>query len=190
MQDRSVTRNFRLAATGDSSATQFLWERFFLRLVRLARAHNASLPGGVVEEEDIALSTLNSVCLGLQAGRFPRLENRHSLWRLMVAMVRRKSADKVAYATRGKRDTNRTLPLSNATGAAELASPAGPADDVDFQDHLEHLLEQLCHDDLKRVAILKLQGDKNEEIATQIGRSVATVERKLRTIRTIWEHLQ
>jgi len=41
--------------------------------------------------------------------------------------------------------------------------------------------------ELRRVAVGKMEGHSNEEIAGQIGRSPTTVERKLRLIQSIWE---
>jgi DNA-binding CsgD family transcriptional regulator len=40
---------------------------------------------------------------------------------------------------------------------------------------------------LRDVAVWKMEGYTNEEIAGQLGRSVPTVERKLASIRKIWE---
>ena len=37
------------------------------------------------------------------------------------------------------------------------------------------------------MAVWKLEGHTNEEIAALLGRSVPTVERKLRLIRKLWE---
>jgi DNA-directed RNA polymerase specialized sigma24 family protein len=42
-------------------------------------------------------------------------------------------------------------------------------------------------DDLRALALLKMEGYTNEEIASRLGRSRATVERKLRLIRRAWE---
>jgi DNA-directed RNA polymerase specialized sigma24 family protein len=45
----------------------------------------------------------------------------------------------------------------------------------------------LLDDDLRRVALWKMEGFSNAEIATRLGRSESTVERKLKLIRTCWE---
>ena len=49
------------------------------------------------------------------------------------------------------------------------------------------LLGLLTAADLREVAVWKLEGYTNKKIAGMIGRSVPTVERKLASIRTIWE---
>jgi hypothetical protein len=45
----------------------------------------------VADEEDIALSALNSLYDGVQAGRFPRLNDRDDLWKLLVTIACRKT---------------------------------------------------------------------------------------------------
>ncbi len=59
------------AKTGEDSATRALWERYFRRLVGLA---GVKLPGAAqrgADEEDVALSVMDSFYRGLEAGRFP-----------------------------------------------------------------------------------------------------------------------
>ena len=80
---------------GDDVAAQRLWERYFHQLVRLARANLRAKPRGAVDEEDIALSAFDSFCRGTGQGRFPRLDDRDSLWRLLVTITARKVVDQV-----------------------------------------------------------------------------------------------
>ena len=49
------------------------------------------------------------------------------------------------------------------------------------------LLSLLGDGDLRKLAIWKMEGYTNEEIAGKLGRSVPTVERKLARIRQAWE---
>jgi len=49
------------------------------------------------------------------------------------------------------------------------------------------LLERLASSTIREVAICKMEGATNEEIAGRIGRSVVTVERLLVAIRCIWQ---
>jgi DNA-directed RNA polymerase specialized sigma24 family protein len=48
------------------------------------------------------------------------------------------------------------------------------------------LLERL-DSELRNVALRKVEGYSNEEIAAQLGCGLRTVERRLRLIRGIWE---
>lgn len=76
---------------GDHAAVQKLWESFFLRLVRLARAKLHGATRREADEEDIALSAFDSFCRGAENGRFPQLSDRDDLWRLLVALTERKA---------------------------------------------------------------------------------------------------
>jgi len=52
---------------------------------------------------------------------------------------------------------------------------------------LRGLLDLLADDELRQIALLKLEGWTNEEIASRINRSLPTVERRLRLIRDKWK---
>src|SRR5271169_5329863 len=90
--DGSVTKWIGDLKAGGDSAAQHLWERYFDRLVGLARAQlRASRRAGAIEdEEDAALSAFDSFCRGAASGRFPRLADRDDLWRLLVVITVRK----------------------------------------------------------------------------------------------------
>jgi DNA-directed RNA polymerase specialized sigma24 family protein len=55
---------------------------------------------------------------------------------------------------------------------------------VEAVDRLFGLLDD---QELRRIALTKLEGYSNEEIAVEIGRSLPTVERRLKMIREIWK---
>ena len=54
-------------------------------------------------------------------------------------------------------------------------------------EQCEHLLAQLDDELLRKIALAKLEGYSNEEIAGQLGCAPRTVERKLARIRQKWE---
>jgi DNA-directed RNA polymerase specialized sigma24 family protein len=54
-------------------------------------------------------------------------------------------------------------------------------------EECRRLLAELGSDELRQVALWKLEGYTNEEIAPMLGRGRATVERKLDLIRKRWE---
>jgi hypothetical protein len=69
--DGSVTRWLGQLQAGDQAAVQQLWERFFLRLVGLARKKLRGGPRRAADEEDVALSAFDSFCRNVMHGRFP-----------------------------------------------------------------------------------------------------------------------
>ena len=83
----SVTLWIDRLRTGDSRAAQELWERYFRRLVGLARGKLQGKRRGAADEEDVALSAFDSFCRGANEGRFPQLHDRDDLWHLLVAIT-------------------------------------------------------------------------------------------------------
>ena len=53
-------------------------------------------------------------------------------------------------------------------------------------DAVHCLFERLDDDELRQIALDKLDGYSNEEIARRIGPGLSTVERRLRLIRKTW----
>src|SRR5262245_1209386 len=80
-----------------------LWERYFTRLVGVARTIFGKLPRGVADEEDVALSAFNSFCQSALRGRFPKLRDRTDLWRLLVTITARKVYQLKLKSSRQKR---------------------------------------------------------------------------------------
>jgi len=95
-----VTHWFEQLREGDSVAAQALWERYFPKLVRLAREKLRQVPCRVADEEDVALSALDSFFHAAREGRFPNLTDRDDLWRLLLQMTAWKVVDMKRRETR------------------------------------------------------------------------------------------
>src|SRR5262249_53245000 len=87
----SVTRWLPLLQAGDPAAVQQLWERYFRRLVGLARLKLRGAPCCAAYEEDVALSAFATFVRHAERGRFPALADRDGLWRLLVTITVRKA---------------------------------------------------------------------------------------------------
>src|SRR4028119_1989180 len=85
----SITHRIDALRAGDPAAAQLLWERYFDRLVRLARTRLRATGRSSAEadEEDAVLSAFDSFCAGAVRGRFPQLTDRDDLWRLLVVIT-------------------------------------------------------------------------------------------------------
>ena len=192
-QEGSVTVLLGALKAGDSAAAGPLWERYFGRLVSFAqgRLRRAGGPGTVEDEEDAALSAIESFLQGVRDGRFPRLENRDNLWQILVMVTKRKVIDQVERRKTAKRGGKHRQVDG---GMDELASP-GPTPDATalLVEECRVLLEALSREDptdrrlLRTIALWKLEGFTNEEIAKQIGCALRTVANRLELIRKIWE---
>ena len=77
-------------AIGDDEAVESLWERFFPRMVQLARRKLHNSPRQAADEEDVALSAFDSFCRHAEQGHYPDLHDRNSLWRLLAIITARK----------------------------------------------------------------------------------------------------
>jgi DNA-directed RNA polymerase specialized sigma24 family protein len=176
-------------------ATRTLWQRYFRDLVRLARARLRDAPRAHADEEDAALSAFDSFCRGVAAGRFPDLGSRDELWRLLVTLTSREVADQVQRERRLKRGGGRvggeaspncpdlTIDELAAPSSSEGSSPELAA--MAAEDY-RRLFGVLGNDTRRLVALLKLEGYTNEQIAASLGCGLRSVERRLEEIRMAW----
>ena len=195
--DGSVTRWIGDLQAGGDSAAQHLWERYFHRLVHLARARlrAARRTGAVEDEEDAALSAFDSFCRGAAEGRFPQLADRDGLWRLLVVITLRKVMAQAGRQAARKRGGGR-LVGEPATLGGDAAEPRGldriaddePGPEVAAMviDEYRRLRDRLGSELLRQMLDLRLQGCTREEIANRLGCAERTVRRKLELIRDAW----
>jgi DNA-directed RNA polymerase specialized sigma24 family protein len=179
---------------GDADAASHLWQQFFSRLVDLARKRIQGSSRLMADEEDVALSAFKSFCVGLQKGRFASLTDRDSLWRLLVVITARKASDHVAYNRRAKRtELRRVRPtateINDRLVDGFVCKRPTPEVEMEMKENVTSAIEELKHEDLKVIALLKLDGFTNQEIADRLQRGLSTIERKLRTMRGIWSQL-
>ena len=88
---------------GDHDAAQRLWERYFRKMVELARARLQTFRRRAGDEEDVALSAFYSFVRGAEGGRFQQLRDRDNLWPLLVVITARKAIDVRKHEAREKR---------------------------------------------------------------------------------------
>ena len=195
----SVTHWLGALQGGELDAAQPLWERYFARLVRLAQARlrTKPWPKAVEDEEDAALSAFDSFCRAATQGRFPRLDDRDDLWRLLVAITERKVIDQMRRVGRRKRGGGRVRTEADLAAVGSADEPAGlngvvgpeptPEFAAEFAEEYRRLFEALRDKELRRIAVWKLEGHTVDEIAAQLGCARRTVARRLELIRTLWK---
>lgn len=187
---------------GDLAAAQPLWERYFARLVGLARSRlRAGRRAAAHDEEDAALSAFHSFCEGAANGRFPQLADRDDLWKLLVVITARKAGAHTEHETRQKRGGGRVISAADLPGG-EYGRSSDSADDLfarvvskepspEFAamaaEECRRLLAKLDDDDLRKVALDRMEGYTNDEIAERLGCARRTVARRLDLIRLAWE---
>jgi DNA-directed RNA polymerase specialized sigma24 family protein len=184
-------------SSGGEAAAQHLWDRYFDRLVRLARKMFRARAGGVAEdEEDAALKALGSFFRHVARGRFHRLNDRHDLWRLLAKITVRKALSQIKRQGAIKRGGGRLVNEAGLTSGdgpesgARLDGFAGPEPSPDLlaigADEYQRLRSRLGNDSLRRILELSLEGYSREEIAARMWFSTKTVDRKLEVIRKVW----
>jgi DNA-directed RNA polymerase specialized sigma24 family protein len=188
----SVSRWLGPLQQGDPDAAQELWQRYFLNMAKLARQVLRQRPLRGADEEDVALSAFDSFCRNAEKGRFPQLHDRDDLWRLLAVITARK-------AQRARRDEGRQkrggaqrqagLEGDDAALLDEIAArEPSPEMAAQMAEDYQRLLRLLDDDDLRRVAVARLEGHTIDEIAAETGCAPRSVKRKLQVIRTLWEH--
>ena len=145
----------------------------------------------------MVLATFDSLFRGVQAGRFAKLDDRDDLWQLLVMIAERKIIDEFHHERRQKRGGGNVRGESVFVGNQDDEPRMGiggisgqepsPDSAIASIEECQRLLQLLPDDTLREVATLKLEGWKNREIAEKMGYVEATVERKLKGIRSLWE---
>jgi RNA polymerase sigma factor (sigma-70 family) len=190
----SVTRWVGGLKEGDREAARRLWERYFADLVRLARNRLRAAPRAAADEEDAALSAFDSLCRGAEQGRFPQLDDRNDLWRVLVTITVRKAADLMQHERRRKRGGGQVRSEADLAlaaleaGGIEQAPGREPSPQLAAMvaEECRRLFDVLPDESLRQVAQLRLEGHTDREIAERLQCGLSTVERRLRTIRTAW----
>jgi DNA-directed RNA polymerase specialized sigma24 family protein len=190
----SVTYWIAELRDGETSAAQReLWDRYFRRIVALARTKLGGLPPGPADEEDVAISAMQSLFYGFERDRFPDLCDRHNLWSLLAKITARKAINERQKQTAKKRGGGVPRLSVGPTGGDDSMPRCDPSDDdlgpdfiVTMEEEMRRLMAILPDETLRRIAGRKLEGYSSAEIATELGVVERTVERKLALIRATW----
>jgi RNA polymerase sigma factor (sigma-70 family) len=171
---------------GDHQAMQKLWERYFQPLVRLARGRIPSARR-IAGSEDIALDAFLEFCNCLARPdadrRFPQLQTRQQVWKLLACFTVR-----IAFDQNRKQARREKIVRGESALGDEGFAPFGSHEPApEFAAAVHELLDQLEDETLRTVALRKMEGFTVAEIAKQLDCSPTTVERKLRAIRSIWK---
>lgn len=181
---------------GDEQATAKLWETYFQRLVRIAAKRLPQNLRRSSDEEDIALSAFHSFIAGIRRDQFPDLSGPDNLWGLLITLTGRKVHAHLRHQTRQKRGGGAVrgdsvfLDHAGDLKSAGMGGVTGPTQAADIHAELaeacEGLLDQLEDEQLKQIAVMRMDGFLVDEIATQLGLSKRAIERRLQLIRRIW----
>ncbi len=184
----NVSHWIALVKSGDPVAANHIWQHYFARLVRAVRARTRGQNSAVSDDEDIVLSVFDSFYDAAQNGRFPDLSDRDDLWRLLMRMAARKVVDKRRRDQRQRRGGEVTFHTLNDAGDDHqiidaIGNEPSPEMVLMMQESVQQLFSHLGVGPLADLAVAKLEGQTNAEIARRFGCSERTIERRLRLIR-------
>jgi RNA polymerase sigma factor (sigma-70 family) len=197
VQNGSVTRLIQLLRSDDKTerdmAALLIWRRYFRKLLELARNNLNKRVRRREDEEDVLQSMYKSFCLRQQRGECD-LTGRDALWRLLVTITLCKVRNAAKAQGREKRDIGReqTIPGDDEKGSAYWAleqmeaSGPSPAEAAVLNEALERRLAALADPELRQIALWRLEGYTNREIADKLDMTERSVERRTERIRDKW----
>jgi RNA polymerase sigma factor (sigma-70 family) len=179
---QSITRLIRAVQDGSNSAVRPLMAAYFDRLVHLAGKRLQNLPGLGGYDEDLALRSFHSVCQRLRDPSRPLdLAGRDDLWRLLATRTVSRAIDLIRR--------HRPLEVPGEHDFTQLLTrEPSPEEAVEVADECRRLLESLREPELRQIALWKVEGYTNGEIAARLDCVPRTVERKISRIRLLWRH--
>src|SRR6186713_1037982 len=86
----SVTRFIERVKEEDPQAAEEIWQRYFARLLPLARAKLTALSHRGVDEEDILVSVFDRFFQAAKQDRFAHLHDRDDLWQILLMLTDRR----------------------------------------------------------------------------------------------------
>lgn len=199
--DESITHWIHQLQSGDHDAAQHLFDRYFERLIALARSRLPAAARRASDEEDVAVNALHSFFQGVRQQQFPQLNDRTSLWPLLARITACKAINQQKREASQKRGGGHVRGDSGFWTSADadesrrmievIGNEPTPAFATEMSEQCRNLMALLDDDSLRNIARLKLEGHSNAEIANHLGVVERTIERKLNRIRAIWmEHAQ
>jgi DNA-directed RNA polymerase specialized sigma24 family protein len=196
-QDGSVTGWIEQRKSRCEPAATELRNRFYARLIGLARRKLRGAPRRAADEDDVVLSAFETFFRRAQEGQFPQLHDRHDLRQQLVKITERKALNQLRHQGRVKRGGGKVRgeslffrpDTSSAPASIDFVPSVQPTAEFAsiVAEGLRGLLDQPGDEELRQIALLRMEGWTNEEIAQRIDRSLPTVERRLRLIRDKWK---
>jgi len=193
--EHSVTMWISSLQSGDQDASAKVWQRFYMDLVGRVSRRMQSSPVRDADADDVVQEAFHSFFKRAEDGQFPDLNDRHDLWKLLVTLTERKALNQIRGALAKKRGGGDLQGESIFLQAAEGDQGAGidrvagteitPEDAALVEESFGNLIE-LLDPEQRLIAVYKLEGRTNEEIAKLLDCAVATIERRLNLIRRKW----
>jgi DNA-directed RNA polymerase specialized sigma24 family protein len=111
---------------------------------------------------------------------------------LLVTITLRKAFDQVQHEHRQKRGGGGVLREADLAGSQKaldqiMCTEPSPQLAAEMAEQCQHLLGLLEDEELRSIALLKMEGYSNHEIADRLGCARSTVQRRLNLIKSRWD---
>jgi RNA polymerase sigma-70 factor, ECF subfamily len=180
-QDQSL---LRLWQAGDESAAREIFERYFERLLALARRRISQRLASRVDPEDVVQSAFRTFFGRYKAGQFT-IQDSEDVCKLLARITVHKTLRQIAFHKAAKRDPSQEAG-QGSDGQAQLMEvldrePTPEAVNA-FVDQLDHFLKQLRPED-RQILEMRMQGYNSLEIAEKLGISDRKIRRLMERVR-------
>jgi len=179
----------------NAAARELLFHHWGHELCLAARHRLSDRLRQRIDEDDILQCMYASFCLRLRKGDFDGISGREDLWKLLVAITVRKVYSAARKHGAACRDYRREVRGNSQTESDDsshsdwlqnqIQSGPTPAEAVALNEEFEQLLK-LLSPDLRQIAVRKLGGYTNDEIAERLGFSPRLIEMQVARIRRQW----
>jgi RNA polymerase sigma factor (sigma-70 family) len=183
--------------TGEEWAFDTFFKKYYDQLVRLAKKKIGSFPLRTRDEEDLALSAMNSLFNCLRENRL-EAQNSIELWKILVTITNRKLINYRERQHAQKRGSGKVRGDSIWAQTGEnnifLEQPdtkqtMTPDAQVELLETMDRLFQRLDDDKTRKIARLMLEGYKINDIADTLNCVRRTIERKIVRIRELWSEV-
>lgn len=169
---------------GDKQSAKDLWARCMATAVRLARQRLGAAAKVERLEEDIAESAFASLLNSGGRHRIPKLDDRESLWRLVIKMIDREAED---YETRAKRQAEAGGTEHEVARFEKfVAQEPTPEAVQQLEHHTNRWLKMLPNDLHRDIAALRLEGFAVKDVAARLKLTADVVREYEARIRNFW----
>jgi RNA polymerase sigma factor (sigma-70 family) len=171
---------------GDQDAARKIVERYFDRLLVLARRRISQRLASRVDPEDIVQSVFRTFFVRLKEGQFV-FQDEDDLCKLLMRITLHKTLRQVAFHKAAKRDPNLETNQGDHHREQLLSildkEPSAEAS-IAFLDQLEHFLGQF-EEQTGQILKMRLEGYSNDEIAKELGIYDRKIRRAVERVRDL-----
>ncbi|MCC9608593.1 sigma-70 family RNA polymerase sigma factor [Blastopirellula sp. JC732] len=195
MHGESSEEEIQAFIQGDPDAIEQMWDAYRDRLFALAKRKLGAKQSRVADEEDVAISAFTSMVRMANEGKLEKIADHQDLWGLFATVVVRKAYARIRYnkaakrgggAVRGESIFENPAAGAERNGLAQFdAEQLTPETEAIAEEEFCRLLSKLT-DVEREIALMKMEGSTNEEIAEKLNCSTRRITRKLTLIRERW----